>query len=462
MSGVVAPWVRTHQRAFVLASTVVIAVLAVSAWWSVRPQAPPPPPVVTVEDAAVAGSDVRGPQVDDSGHVSVAYSVRAATSVAAVDVIALNGPGIADGGVTGGGEALAGGDRALVQLDARIQCTDPAIVSAGPSSYGLRVRTVDADGAPGPDTLVPFGGTTVSLDVAVRDACLSSALPAQVSVLSGSISDQPGSPIAALSLTVRNEADVPLTVSSVRAPGTSVETDLSAPVLLAPHSTGTLDTRLLEHDCAGPARPPALSELPGARPGGHPAAGDDAGITLRVGLGTDWTIASYPLPWTVGDLGDRLARTACAGHPAVTGRLVDVTGTRTSDGGWAVTGRYEVRTTGIGIALGREHFTGPPDGSGSVLTTVDALVPGLRWALSPIRLDGGAGELPVTYTGGTCNGRGLGVPRSMGVWVTTADRSSYPFELPLDPTVLLRAADVACSPGGGSDRGTSALPVLTR
>jgi hypothetical protein len=447
VTGVAAPWLRTHRRGVAVVVTGALAVVCAGSWWAARPEPPGPPPAVTVEDAAVVGSDVRGPHVDRSGHLSVAYSVRAAPGLVSVDVIGLRGPGILAGGVTEGADTLTGGDRAFVQLAADVSCSDRAIVTATPSSYGLLVRTTGPGGTTGSDTFVPFGGSTVALDVAVRDACLSTELPARVSVLSASISDRPGSSIAPLELTVRNEAEVPLTVSTVRAPSTAVETDLSAPVLLAPHSTGTVSTRLLEHDCAGPGRAAALSELPSARPGGGSSAPDDqAGVTVRVGLGTGWTIVSYALPWTVGELSDRLAATACAGHPTVTGRLVDVHGTRTTDRRWVVTARYDVRTTGVGIALGREHFTGPPDGDGSLLTTVDSLVPGVRWAVTPTRWDGGAGVLPVTFNGTTCDDRDLGVPTSMGVWVTTADRSVYPFELPLDPAVLARAADEACAP----------------
>jgi hypothetical protein len=74
-------------------------------------------------------------------------------------------------------------------------------------------------------------------------------------------------------------------------------------------------------------------------------------------------------------------------------------------------------------------------------------VPGVRWVLAPTQLDGGAGRLPVTFSGTSCADRDRGVPTSMAVQVTAASRSVYPFELPLDPAVLRRAVDAACSDG---------------
>ncbi len=427
-------------------TTALLVVACAGAWWSGRPPPPGPPPSVTVEDAPPTGTVVRGPRIDRSGHLAVAYAVRAAVGPAAVDVLGLRGPGLDSGRVTSGTGTMPGGGRAFVQLDARLVCSDRALATATPSSYGLLVRTTATDGSAGAATVVPFDRTTVALDVAVRDACLSGEVPGQVSVLAGSVSDQAGSSLAALTLTVRNEADVPLTVSTVRTTNTAVETDLSPAVLLASHGSGTVVTRVLEHDCATPARAAALPDLPAARLGaGHSVPSEQAGITLRIGLGTDWTIASYPLPWTVQELTHRLAATACAGRPTATGRLLDVQGNRSADGSWVVTGRYDVRTTGIGIALGREHFTGPPAGAGSLLTTVDALAPAVPWALTPVRFDGGAGVLPVTFHGSGCDDRDRRVPTSMGMWVTTADRSVYPFELPLDRAVLVRAADEACT-----------------
>ena len=169
-------------------------------------------------------------------------------------------------------------------------------------------------------------------------------------------------------------------------------------------------------------------------------------MTLRLGLGTESTIASYALPWSVTQLSERLTSLGCTGAPTVSAQLVDVVGSRSIDGSWLVTGSYDVRTSGIGVTLGREHFTGPPAGQGSSLATTDSTVPGVRWVLAPTQLDGGAGRLPVTFSGISCDDRDRGVPTSMAVRVTTADRFAYPFELPLDPATLRDAVDTACSP----------------
>jgi hypothetical protein len=70
----------------------------------------------------------------------------------------------------------------------------------------------------------------------------------------------------------------------------------------------------------------------------------------------------------------------------------------------------------------------------------------VRWVLAPTQLDGGAGRLPVTFSGISCDDRDRGVPTSMAVRVTSTDRFAYPFELPLDSAELRTAVDAACSP----------------
>jgi hypothetical protein len=424
----------------------VLAVVLAGTWWSARPTPPAAPRPLLLEDAPVAGADLGGPLVDGTGHLSVAYAARVAPGLASVEVLGLRGPGLVPRGVEAGGGTVSGSGTALVQVGADVVCSDRALGSAVPSSYGLLVRTTGADGTVAADALLPFDGTTTALDIAIRDACLATELPARVSVASASLAGPTGSYVADLTLSVRNDADLPLTVTTPRTPSTAVETDLSPTVLLPPHSTGTVRTRLMEHDCGGPARAAALTDLPGpvVGPGDETPIGR-AGITVRIGLGAESTLASYPLPWSVQELTDRLAAIACTGRPDVTARLVDLRGARSADGGWVVTGSYDVRTTGVGIALGREGFTGPPDGAGSVLATTDSRVPGVLWVLAPTQLDGGAGLLPVRFSGGDCRDRDRGVPTSMPVYVTAADRSAYPFELPLDPAALERAVDQGCA-----------------
>lgn len=449
-----APWVRAHRRAVVGATAGALVLALAAGWWSSRPAPPPRPPVLALEDAPVVGADLGGPRIDATGHLSVAFVARAAPAIAVVDIVGLHGPGLVPHGVEEGAESLPGGGRGFVQLVAQVACTDPGLATATPSSYGLTVRTPGSVGSPSGDALLAFDQSTTALDIAVRNACLASVLPARVSIASGEVSAARGSSLADLTLVVTSDADVPLTVATARTTDTAVETDLSTTVLLAPHGSAAVRTRLLVHDCAGPSRAPALTGLPGPQvdPASPPPAGQ-AGITVRVGLGAQWTLASYALPWTVRDLTERLATTVCAGHPTVSATLLDVRGARTADGGWTVTGGYDVRTTGVGITLGREHFEGPPVGAGSVLTTTDSLVPGVPWAVSPTRLDGGAGRLPVVFSGPSCDDRDAGVPTSMALWVATADRSVYPFELPLDPAGLRRAVDDACARAGEPDRG---------
>jgi hypothetical protein len=438
------PWLRTRRRPVAAVVAVAVAVALGSAWWASRPGPPPPPPVLTLTNAPAVGADLGGPRIGPDGHLSVAYTARVDASYPEVDVIGVAGPGLTSIGVEEGADTLTGGSLAFVQLGAMITCNDRAIASATPSSYGIVVRT--PGDLPGDDRLLAFDDTTTALDIAVRNACLATEIPPTVSVISADLTTPPGSSVVDVALRVRNDADVPLTVSIQRTPGTALETDLSPTVPIAPHSAATVPTRLLVHDCSATPNPAALTDLanPVFEPG-YAAPQSQSGITVRVGLGSEWTNASYSLPWTVTQLADRLA-TACEGAPRVRAKLVDVAGSRSMDGSWLVTGTYDVRTSGIGIALGREHFTGPPTGEGSSLATTDSLVPGVRWVLAPTQLDGGAGRLPVTFSGISCDDRDRGVPTSMAVRVTSTDRFVYPFELPLDSAELRGAVDAACSP----------------
>jgi hypothetical protein len=245
---------------------------------------------------------------------------------------------------------------------------------------------------------------------------------------------------------VHNDAEVPLSVTTQRTPSTTIETDLSPTVAIAPHSAATVTTRMLVHDCSATPVPSALTELPRPVFGpGYAVPQAMSGVTVRLGLGSEWTLASYALPWTVEQLAGRLSA-ACADAPTVSARLLDVAGSRSIDGSWLVTGTYDVRTSGVGVTLGREHFTGPPAGEGSTLATTDSLVPGVRWVLAPTQLDGGAGRIPVTFSGISCDDRDRGIPTSMALRVTTADRAVHPFELPLDAARLRAAVDAACAP----------------
>jgi hypothetical protein len=339
---------------------------------------------------------------------------------------------------------MTGGSLAFVQLGASLRCDDRAIATATPSSYGVVLR-MPGD-LPGDDRLLSFDGSTTALDIAVRNACLATEIPSSVSVISADLTTPTASAVVDVALRVRNDADVPLTITTQRTPSATVEVDLSPTVAIAAHTAGTVTTRMLVHDCAATPRPAALTELPNPLLGkGHAVPQAQSGITVRLGLGSEWTNASYALPWTVSQLAGRLS-TACEGAPTVQAELVDVSGSRSMDGSWLVTGTYDVRTSGIGIALGREHFTGPAVGKGSSLATTDSLVPGVRWVLAPTQFDGGAGRLPVTFSGISCEDRDRGVPTSMAVHVTTTDRVVYPYELPLDSARLRTAVDAACSP----------------
>jgi hypothetical protein len=189
-----------------------------------------------------------------------------------------------------------------------------------------------------------------------------------------------------------------------------------------------------------------LSALPNPVTGqGYSDPSSLSGVTLRVGLGAQTGLFSYPTGGTVVQASRALAQAACAGRPEVAASLVDVAATRAADGGWIVQGRLRVRTSGIGVTVGEEHFTGPAYGEGSSLQTPFSVATGLRWGLAPARLDGGAGQLPVSFSGSSCPASAGDLPDRLPVRVTTATQGVYPFTVPLDVRALRAAVATACA-----------------
>lgn len=436
------PWLSARRRTAVTVGVALLAVALGSAWWSTRPGPPATPPALTLANAPVRGADLGGPQVGPDGRLSIAFTVRAATDLTTVGVRGLSGPGLRPLGVEAGADSVPAGQMAYVQLGAALDCTDPGIASAGPSSYGLALTTTSSDGGTSAVTQL-FTSSTSDLSIAVRDACLATT-PA-LTITSADLHTVPGSPVGGLVLDVENPTSLPLTLATERTSTADVELDLSPTVTVPAHGRATVATRLFVHDCGGPASFDPITTLPNPVLGtGVEAPVARAGVTLRVGLGTQWRLASYPLPWTVAQVRDHLAATTCAGHPRLTTALVDVSGTRAADGSWTVAGWYGVTTTGIGITLGREGFTGGPVGEGSTLAYADAHGADGPWSLSTVQLDGGAGRLPAQYRGSSCDDAHRGLPTTMPVEVATPSGRVYAFAEPLDTAALRRAVDAAC------------------
>ena len=224
-------------------------------------------------------------------------------------------------------------------LGATIDCRDPALTTATPSSYGLTVRRTSVDGDV-LETTAPFGPMTAELDLAVLSHCVAELAPAHVVVESARADSDPGQPTAAVSLLVRNTGPVPLTVATQRNPTTGIEIDLSPTVAVPAGGSAVVTTRALVHDCLATPSLPALDELPNPVPW---AARSAPGIALQVGLGTATTLASFPLVGSA--LGRQLADGACSGAPAVSAVLTSVEGARTADGSWQVDGVYACAAT---------------------------------------------------------------------------------------------------------------------
>jgi hypothetical protein len=445
LSGTAAGWMSRHRRLATAGVSTLVVVALGSAWWVSRPAPPPPPPPVTATDAGVSSSDQGGARIDDAGDLAVAYSVRAGEPGTRFDVLSLAGPGLAGGTVSAtgaSGSAVTADSLTRVEARAAVQCDDPSIATARPADYGLLVRPQGTGQAP---TLVPFGSSTTRLDVAVRDHCLASAVPRQVSVVEARLDPASGS-VMTLRLVVRNTGRVPVTIATQRRVDAGVEVDRSQTATLVGGGTAVLQTRLLVHDCTTTPRIGSVLDDPGPVPTqGYSDPFSQPGITVDLALGGQIVAVSYPLPTTIAAMGKALGAAACTGRPTVTADLVSASGGRAPDGSWYVDGTIRVQTSGIGVSVGREHFAGPAWGSGSTLVTGGPVTPNSPWSVTPVQLDGGAGHLVVRFTGSSCDVYGGAAPDHLALRVIDAARTAFPFDVPLDAFTLQRAVIAACS-----------------
>jgi hypothetical protein len=451
------PWVERHRPTVIAVSAALAVAVLAGAWWTSRPEPQPPAPALLLENAPTHGGDLGGPRIDAAGRLSVAYTATASRSVSRVDILDVVGPGLTPLGVERGDAVLSAGASGFVQLAAQVGCGDPALATATTASYGLRIRSTDVSGDSS-ESLLPFTTATTALEAAVRDRCVTTELPPLISITGIALTGTPGSSVVDAAIEVRNDSEVAATVATERAATTGVEVDLSPTILVRQHGTATVPTRLLLHSCSARPALPTMSTLPNAvAPEGSADVAAAPGITLRLGIADRTALSSYAIPPPHDELGKQLAQLACTGRPKVAATLSEVRGQAQPGGGWSVSGTYELLTSGVGVTLGREHFTGPALGEGSSLATTDTVVPGVHWALAPMQLDGGAGRVPVVYSGSSCAEAEADIPPTIAVRVTTADRAVYPFEIPLDRAALSRAITLAC----GSTASTVVVDVVT-
>ncbi|MFC6239490.1 hypothetical protein [Longivirga aurantiaca] len=440
-----APFVARHRAGVRVTSVVAVVALAATAWWTSRPPYVPPTFDLALANAVLEGNSIGGPEISPDGQLSVAFVARGRTPGETVSITGLRGPALRDVAATGAPVTSEVEER--VGITARVDCTDPSLLTAGASSYALEAAGSQVGGDPEAGT-VPLAteGTrpVTSLDKAITDWCLASLAPAAVTIGSVRATAVPGTPLADLSVEVANTSPQTLTLRTARHPGAGVEVDLSPAVVVRPGEFGLLATRVLVHDCT---EQPALTPL-GALPN---ASGPDGagGLTLEVGLGGRARVASYPVAGA-----ESLARTlatACTGATGVTAGIDDVgPPTFGAGGSWEMPALVSARSDGIGITFGREHFTGGESGVDSVLTSESSTVGGPgpatgdRWAFGPARIDGGAGRMLVPVRGGSCAGVQTASPQWMAVRVLMPDRSVHPYEVPVDDLALLQSVARAC------------------
>lgn len=433
----VAPWARAHRRGLVVTGTVAALVLGSLAWVATRPPYIAPTVGLQLDNAILDGNDLGGPEIDARDLLSVAYTARATTPGDRVEIRGLTGPGLVE--PTGDPVTITSDELGRVVLGARVECRDPGIASAQPTSYGLSVRRTAADGDV-LETVTPLGPPTTELDLAVASHCLGERAASDLVVEPGEVQGRPGVPTASVSFVVRNTGPVPLTVATQRRASTGIELDLSPTVRVDPGSSVAIATQALVHDCRTTPALPAVSTLPNAQ---EWAAPDSPAITLQVGLGRATALASYPTDGA--RLGRELADAVCSGKPRVSAVLESAEGARTTRGGWQVQATYRMRTDGVRVRVGREHFDGPAVGAGSFLTTPTGKAQGTPWVIAPTFLDGGAGRLTVTVSGASCEDA-LTSPTAttLPLGVTMPDRTVYSFEVPADDGRVQAAAMRAC------------------
>jgi hypothetical protein len=437
----VSPWLRRHRAPVVAVTATALVAALGAAWWTHRPPYVEPPVPLTIENAVLDGRDLGGPRIRDDGFLMVAFAARSTDPSARFDVLDLVGPGLATTGVRTDGPATADSP-ARVQAEAVVQCSDPTFLRATSADYGLLVRRTDGDGVS--EVTLPLSPDATPLDVALREHCLKTYAAPALSVVDARLVGQAGSSIASLSLVVRNVSNLPVEVATQRRTTGGVDIDLSTDVTIAPQRSAIVSSRLQVQDCS-PSRgdlTEPLTELPNPMIGsGYADPSTASGIALRVGLGTSTMVASYGLGPSLDLLAGRLRVLACGGAPTVSAQVASATGSRARDGSWSVAARVALRTSGIGVTVGRERFSGPPWGAGSLLVTDGAETRG--WAAQPAQLDGGAGSVVVRFGGTTCDDHGP-PPAELPLRVLTADRVVHPFVVDIDPAPLRAALEQAC------------------
>jgi hypothetical protein len=430
-----APFLRRHRTAVRVTAAVAAAATAAGLWAATRPPYVAPTVAVDLGNAVLDGNSIGGPEISADGILSVAFTAQALTPGEDVDVLGITGPGLGPAAVGGDvGDAELG----RIELAAQVQCDDPSLAAAQPSSYALSATATSSSGD-SIDGVVPLASAgdrpVTRLDRAIGDWCLQQTAPTAVELAGITVTPVPGTTLADISLAVRNASPLPLTLRTERREGLAVDVDLSPGLALEPGRTGSLATRINVHDCSAAPALDDLSLLP------NPTAATGSGITLGLALGDRARVVSYPLP-DAAPVTAQLRAAVCTVDPRLTLQVLDVEATRPGTVTWAATALLGLRSDGKGISLGRERFDGAATDAGTLPVLGGEAEGG--WAVPPVRLDGGAGRLAVGYAGGSCLGVAQEEPQPVAARVTMPDGTVVPYEVLIDDARVLRAAHAAC------------------
>jgi hypothetical protein len=404
------------------------------------------PEQFTVNDVplSAAGAGVLG----TDGRARAAYGLTPTQpdDTSTYAVVGLDGPAVRAS--SSNPHAAAGGDTPVAaDVDAILDCTDPAALDPAPGSYTLRVARTDA------------WGRTLAGDVPVPDG--PGGWPAYIStVCAGAhtvdglalrevgVRDTGRTGVVALDLDVVNTLPVEVTASAVPIGGYPAVSARLAASPIAAGSSARLPLELTVHDCAAPTlNPIGVTDPDGPQDAIRSSA---PGEYLLLSLGTRASAADPAVPTPTGTAEvrwsaaiarqiDRALVRACAGAPRAPTVTIAAVGSPVS-ARRDLPGTFYTTDTDVFLVLrvttpGRRATvyapaTAPEEWVGS----------GIASASGPVR---GGGATVMTRWSFSCEGGGYAPPPTVGVSIAMAD-GIFQFQAQLNSSELARAVLEGC------------------
>lgn len=294
-----APWIRSHRLALALAGALALATAIGATAAADNASAAPVTLSVEIRNAPLPGRSASGPVVSEDGLLSVAYLARATRPGERVQLLRIEGPGL---GASEAAGVVDDESLSLLTVSAPVDCSDPSLSDATPTSYELVARSVDASGAAVIGTVplvmpleAPAAGAgrrpVTRLNQAVELWCLAFVAPSAVQASVVALAPIAGTSEAELTLDLRNASVLALALRAEDVAVGRFHAELSPAVALDPGSSARVTAHVAWTGCDGQANLPALRALE------NPQPADDRGpgVALRLTLGDRSIVASYPL-----------------------------------------------------------------------------------------------------------------------------------------------------------------------